>query len=56
MRDILKKVQVHVPFGEILARVRERNVKPILTIESPSEEGLRRMVENIRSMRLLERF
>jgi len=56
MRDIFKKVQVHVPFGGMPARVRERNVKPILTIESHSEEGLRRMAGNTRSMRLLERF
>ncbi len=42
------------PFGELLAMVRERNLKPILTIESHSEKNLRKMLENIRSMKLLE--
>jgi sugar phosphate isomerase/epimerase len=42
------------PFREFLAGVRERNLDPILTVESHSEESLLRMVENIRAMKLLE--
>lgn len=42
------------PFRELLKAVRERGLKPILTIESHSEKHLWRMVENIRSMKLLE--
>jgi len=34
--------------------LREKDLKPILTIESHSEEHLWRMVENIRVMKLLE--
>jgi sugar phosphate isomerase/epimerase len=42
------------PFPEFLERVRKRNLDPILTVESHSEEGLMRMVKNIRTMKLLE--
>ncbi|MBU2054086.1 MAG: sugar phosphate isomerase/epimerase [Proteobacteria bacterium] len=42
------------PFGELLAILRERNLKPILTIESHTEKGLWRMLENIRCMKLLD--
>jgi sugar phosphate isomerase/epimerase len=41
------------PFPEFLAGVRERNLDPILTVESHSEESLVRMIENIRAMKLL---
>jgi sugar phosphate isomerase/epimerase len=44
------------PFDELVEIVGERRLKPILTIESHSEKGLRRMLENIRSMNLLERL
>jgi sugar phosphate isomerase/epimerase len=44
------------PFRELLALVRKRNWKPILTIESHSESSLQRMLENIRAMKLLEGF
>ena len=42
------------PFGEFLALVRRRNLAPILTVEAHSDNGLRRMLENIRTMNLLE--
>jgi sugar phosphate isomerase/epimerase len=42
------------PFSEFLEGVRERNLDPILTVESHSEESLVRMIENIRAMKLLE--
>lgn len=42
------------PFRELFAMVRERNFKPIITVESHSEKGLRRMLENLRAMELLE--
>jgi len=42
------------PFPEFLEGVRERNLDPILTVESHSEESLLRMIENIRAMKLLE--
>jgi len=32
----------------------ERNLRPILTIESHSDVDLRRMLENIRALKLLE--
>ena len=44
----------NVPFRELFARVRERKLKPILTVESHSEKGLRRMLENLRVMELPE--
>jgi len=44
------------PFDALLEILRERNLRPILTIESHSEKDLRRMLENIRSMKLLERM
>lgn len=42
------------PFRDFLALVRDRRLKPILTVEAHSERGLRRMLENIRTMNLLE--
>jgi sugar phosphate isomerase/epimerase len=42
------------PFRELLTLVRHRNLKPILTVEAHSEKSLRRMLENIRTMNLLE--
>ncbi|MBN2438189.1 MAG: sugar phosphate isomerase/epimerase [Deltaproteobacteria bacterium] len=42
------------PFRALFAMVRERNLKPILTVESHSEKGLRRMLENLRAMELLK--
>ncbi len=42
------------PFPEFMEGVRERNLAPILTVESHSEESLVRMVKNIRTMKLLE--
>ncbi|MCE5281732.1 MAG: sugar phosphate isomerase/epimerase [Deltaproteobacteria bacterium] len=42
------------PFGEFLGILRARGLKPILTLESHSKENLRRMLENIRTMNLLE--
>jgi sugar phosphate isomerase/epimerase len=44
----------NVPFRELFALVRERNLKPILTVESHSEKGLRRMLENLLAMELPE--
>jgi len=44
------------PFRELLTLIRQRHPRPILTIETHSEAGLRRMLENIRAMRLLEDF
>jgi sugar phosphate isomerase/epimerase len=44
------------PFRELLALVRRKNLRPILTVESHSEESLRRMLENIRTMKLLQDF
>jgi len=42
------------PFRELFAMVRERNFKPILTIEPHSEKDLGRMLESLRAMKLLE--
>jgi sugar phosphate isomerase/epimerase len=42
------------PFRELFAMVRKRNLKPILTVESHSEQGLRRMLENLQAMELPE--
>ena len=44
------------PFRELLALVRQKNLRPILTIESHSDASLRRMLENIRAMKLIEDF
>jgi sugar phosphate isomerase/epimerase len=43
------------PFRELLETVRRRDLRPILTIETHSEVNLRRMLDNIRIMKLLER-
>jgi sugar phosphate isomerase/epimerase len=42
------------PFRELLALVRRENLTPILTVEAHSDKILRRMLENIRTMKLLE--
>jgi sugar phosphate isomerase/epimerase len=42
------------PFANLLEMVRQKGLKPILTVESHSEKDLRRMIENIRVMKLLE--
>lgn len=42
------------PFPELLAMIRERKLNPILTLESHSEKTLHRMLENLRTMKLLE--
>ena len=42
------------PFREFLEIVRQRNLNPILTVESHSEKDLRIMIDNLRTMRLLE--
>ena len=42
------------PFRELFAMVRERNFKPILTIEPHSEKDLQRMLESLMTMKLLE--
>jgi sugar phosphate isomerase/epimerase len=42
------------PFRELFALIRERNLGPILTIESHSKESLWRMLENLRTTKLLE--
>ena len=71
MGDLLGEIHIHdnhgtadehlpvgegnVPFCELFAMVRKRNLKPILTVESHSEKGLRRMLENLRAMELPER-
>ena len=40
----------NIPFSELFAIVRERNLKPILTIEAHSEEDLRRALDNLGTM------
>lgn len=42
------------PFRDLLTLVRQKNLAPILTVEAHSEKSLRRMLENIRAMKLLE--
>ena len=42
------------PFREFFTEVRQRNLAPILTVESHSEQSLLRMGCNIQTMRLLE--
>jgi len=43
------------PFRELMSRLHQRNLTPILTIESHSDQSLRRTLENLRTMKLLER-
>jgi sugar phosphate isomerase/epimerase len=43
----------NIPFLEIFSILRQKNLRPILTVESHSEQGLGRMLENIRAMELL---
>ncbi len=43
-----------VPFRELFDRVRDRNLKPILTIEPHSERDLGLMLQNLRASGLLE--
>lgn len=42
------------PFRRLFAMIRERSLKPILTIESHSAKDLQRMLENLQAMKLLE--
>ena len=46
----------NIPFRELFAKLRGQNLRPILTVESHSEKGLRRMLESLRAMNLLEGF
>jgi sugar phosphate isomerase/epimerase len=43
----------NIPFLGLFSILRQKNLRPILTVESHSEQGLRRMLENIRAMELL---
>jgi sugar phosphate isomerase/epimerase len=43
------------PFRELMRLLSQRNLTPILTLESHSDQSLRRMLENLRQMQLLER-
>ncbi len=45
----------NIPFLELFSLLRQKNLRPILTVESHSEQGLQRMLENIRTMELLDR-
>jgi sugar phosphate isomerase/epimerase len=40
----------NIPFRELFAMIRERNLKPILTIEAHSEEDLMRTLDNLQAM------
>jgi len=40
----------NIPFRELFAMIRERSLKPILTVESHSEKDLGRALENLRAM------
>lgn len=42
------------PFADLMALLRERKLRPIFTLESHSEKTLHRMLDNLRSLRLLE--
>jgi sugar phosphate isomerase/epimerase len=44
----------NIPFRELFALVRKRNLKPLLTVESHSKKILDRMLENLRAMELPE--
>jgi sugar phosphate isomerase/epimerase len=46
----------NIPFSELFSILRQKSLRPILTVESHSEHGLRRMLENIRVMELLGRL
>jgi sugar phosphate isomerase/epimerase len=43
------------PFRELMTLLGRRNLTPILTLESHSDQSLRRMLENLRQMKLLGR-
>jgi sugar phosphate isomerase/epimerase len=43
----------NIPFSQLFSILRQKNLRPILTVESHSEQGLRRMLENISAMNLL---
>ena len=45
-----------IPFPDLFSILRQKNLRPILTVESHSEQGLRRMLENLGAMELLERL
>jgi sugar phosphate isomerase/epimerase len=42
------------PFRDLIAMLRGKRLQPIFTLESHSDRDLRRMLENIRTLRLLE--
>lgn len=42
------------PFGDLLQKLRDMRRKPIITLEAHSEKDLRRGLENIKAMKLLE--
>lgn len=42
------------PFADLIALLRRKGLRPILTLESHSDRDLQRMLENIEKMRLLE--
>ena len=44
----------NIPFRELFATVRKRNLRPLLTVESHSKKILDRMLENLRAMELPE--
>jgi sugar phosphate isomerase/epimerase len=44
----------NIPFRELFALLRRRNLKPILTVESHSKKILDRMLQNLRAMELPE--
>ena len=46
----------NIPFPQLFSILRQKNLRPILAVEAHSEQGLRRMLENIRAMELLERL
>jgi sugar phosphate isomerase/epimerase len=46
----------NIPFSELFSILRQKNLRPILTVESHSERGLQRMLESIRAKGLLERL
>lgn len=44
----------NIPFADLFSMLRQRNLRPIFTVESHSKQRLRRTLENIRAMELLE--
>jgi sugar phosphate isomerase/epimerase len=68
MGDLMGEVHIHdnhgradehlpvgegnIPFARLFGRMRERSLRPILTVEAHSAERLRRMLENLGAMEL----